>query len=104
MARPSWYLPSSGEAWWKARMCALVRDEFQCQHAGCTETRLRWLEVHHIKPRIQGGTHDLANLVTLCRKHHADQHPHMRYERFMKAKEMPDDDDKRSFPLPEREL
>jgi len=35
--------------------------------------------VHHIVPRIQGGSHDLENLLTLCRKHHTDRHPFMRY-------------------------
>jgi 5-methylcytosine-specific restriction endonuclease McrA len=76
--RRSSYLPAQGEAWEKARMRALVRDSFTCQHPGCGETRLRLLQVHHIQPRIQGGTHDLANLTTLCKQHHADRHPHLR--------------------------
>jgi len=29
-----------------------------------------WLDVHHILPRVAGGTHDLANLVPLCSLHH----------------------------------
>ncbi|MBT8217885.1 MAG: HNH endonuclease [Acidimicrobiia bacterium] len=28
------------------------------------------LEIHHIVPRSEGGTHDLANLTTLCWWHH----------------------------------
>lgn len=71
------YLACSGEEWEKARMRALVRDEFQCQHPGCTEGSLRLLEVHHIRQRIHGGTHDLENLITLCRLHHAERHPHL---------------------------
>ncbi|NNF87899.1 MAG: hypothetical protein HKM97_05200, partial [Acidimicrobiia bacterium] len=55
---------------------------------GCT-SRYR-LEIHHIIPRSQGGTHDLENLTTLCwwhhhiaihgRGHHIDPHspPHRR--------------------------
>jgi 5-methylcytosine-specific restriction endonuclease McrA len=74
------YLQCEGEDWEKARMRALVRDDFRCQHPGCTETRLRRLEVHHIQQRIHGGTHDLENLITLCKEHHADQHPHLRRE------------------------
>lgn len=66
-----------GEDWQKARMRALVRDEFRCQEPGCTEDRLRRLEVHHILPRARGGQHDLDNLVTLCRVHHAARHPHL---------------------------
>lgn len=91
--RQSNYVQCSGEAWDKARMRALVRDDFTCQfHAlrlkpidgGCTharpETRLRNLQVHHKVYRINGGTHDLDNLVTVCRSHHAHIHPHMNLE------------------------
>lgn len=86
MRRPH-YLQCSGEYWLKQRMRALVRDHFTCQwEGGCTEydsgpeTRLAFLVVHHLCPRINGGTHALDNLVTLCRKHHADIHPHLRFE------------------------
>ena len=44
----------------------------------CTEDRLRFLHIRHIKARINGGTHDLDNLLTLCRKHHEDIHPFMK--------------------------
>lgn len=72
------YLACSGDEWEKARMRALVRDEFRCQHPGCSESNLRLLEVHHIRQRVHGGTHELENLVTLCRLHHAVLHPHLR--------------------------
>ena len=75
---PPEYLPARGEDWEKVRMRALVRDNFTCQHPGCGETRLRRLEVHHVQHRAHGGSHDLSNLITLCRQHHADQHPHLR--------------------------
>lgn len=77
--RPN-YLPCSGESWEKARMQCLVRDNFTCQHPSCKENRLRFLQVHHIKMRINGGSHDLDNLITLCREHHAEIHPHMKFE------------------------
>lgn len=74
-------------------MRTLVRDNFTCQfhqlgltpiNDGCTvahaETRLRFLHVHHKQERINGGTHDLDNLLTICRAHHEELHPHMAYE------------------------
>jgi len=88
-------LPARGEAWEQARMRALVRDDLRCQHPGCDEMRLRWLEVHHRIPRAEGGTHDLDNLITLCRRHHAEHHPHL-------ARELARDDD--TLPYPWREL
>jgi 5-methylcytosine-specific restriction endonuclease McrA len=85
--RRSNYLPASGESWQKARMRALVRDDFTCQahqigvcDEPCGEDRLHKLVVHHIKYRINGGTHDLDNLITVCHKHHADIHPHLRFQ------------------------
>jgi 5-methylcytosine-specific restriction endonuclease McrA len=80
MVRRRAYLGCTGEEWQKARMRALVRDGFQCQHPGCDETRLRYLEVHHRVERQHGGTHDLANLLTLCQEHHAAHHPHLARE------------------------
>lgn len=38
----------------------------------CGETE--GLEVHHIKYRSEGGTDDMNNLVTLCKRCHAIQH------------------------------
>lgn len=86
------YLQAKGEEWEKARMRALVRDNFTCQAqrldlpetAHCSyhqpQTRLRFLHVHHLQERQHGGTHRLDNLVTLCREHHMLVHPHMAYE------------------------
>lgn len=86
------YLSCSGETWQKARMRTLVRDDFTCQFhklglsegEGCTlehpENRLRFLHVHHIQERQNGGTHDLDNLITICRVHHVMVHPHMAFE------------------------
>lgn len=94
------YLQCRGEAWDKARMRALVRDDFTCQFhklglpetEGCShghpETRLRFLHVHHKQERQAGGTHDLDNLVTICRTHHVFIHPHMAWELSIKDKEL----------------
>lgn len=87
MKRRSGYLQCTGEEWQKQRMRALVRDDFTCQahklglcDEPCTENRLRFLHVHHIEERQYGGSHNLSNLVTLCRQHHVQLHPHMLYE------------------------
>lgn len=49
---------------------ALNRDNYRCTVCGETE----FLEVHHIIHRANGGTDDLDNLITLCRKCHAEKH------------------------------
>jgi len=64
-----------------ARRAALERDGHRCRatdyglEGGC----VGWLplEVHHVRRRSQGGTHDLDNLVTLCYGHHqwVTEHP-----------------------------
>lgn len=83
---PKTYLQNRGEYWHKQKMKSLVRDNFTCQihklksDLTCDENRLRFLHTHHIKSRIQGGTHDLDNLLTICRAHHEDIHPHMKKE------------------------
>lgn len=89
------YLQCRGEAWDKARMRTLVRDNFQCQahklnlcSEPCTETRLRFLHVHHIEERQNGGTHDLNNLITVCRVHHVQIHPHMAFDYAVTDKEL----------------
>jgi hypothetical protein len=51
----------------KIRRAVIARDG-GCVVDGCG-SRYR-LEVHHIVPRSQGGTHDAENLVTLCWYHH----------------------------------
>lgn len=51
----------------KVRRFVLGRDG-GCVVEGCT-SRYR-LEVHHVVPRSEGGTHDAENLVTLCWYHH----------------------------------
>lgn len=66
--------------WEKQRMRALVRDNFECQHQGCTENRLKKLTVHHIVPKSEGGADDLDNLQTLCLTHRRMVHGHISEE------------------------
>jgi hypothetical protein len=51
----------------RMRRAVLARDG-GCTAAGCT-SRYR-LQVHHIRARSRGGSHDPANLTTLCWYHH----------------------------------
>ncbi|WP_317105294.1 HNH endonuclease [Chroococcidiopsis sp. SAG 2025] len=52
--------------WREIRQKILQRDNRQCQVCGKEYSG----QVHHILPRSQGGTNDLANLITLCGKCH----------------------------------
>ena len=48
----------------RIRREVLARDKHRCRAPGCGRTR--FLEVHHIIPRRQGGTNHTENLTTLC--------------------------------------
>ena len=48
----------------RIRKEVLARDKHRCRAPGCGRTR--FLEVHHITPRNQGGSNRPENLVTLC--------------------------------------
>jgi hypothetical protein len=48
----------------RLRRLVLARDRYRCRAAGCGRTR--FLHVHHVVPREEGGTNDLANLLTAC--------------------------------------
>jgi hypothetical protein len=52
----------------RVRREVLARDKHGCQAPGCGRTR--FLEVHHIKPRGQGGSNKAENLMTLCASCH----------------------------------
>ena len=53
---------------WKAiRRKVIERDKKQCQGCGKQTEKL---QVHHIKPRGQGGTNELSNLIALCGRCH----------------------------------
>lgn len=48
----------------------LERDNGKCQKCDTTEK----IRVHHLIPRVCGGTDDLSNLTTLCSKCHRKAH------------------------------
>ncbi|MBL0214613.1 MAG: HNH endonuclease [Myxococcales bacterium] len=54
------------------RRKVFVRDKCRCVVPGCRSTR--FLEVHHIKPRSEGGGHELSNTALLCDAHHLQLH------------------------------
>ncbi len=71
-----------GKGWSVQREKALERDDWSCQHPGCSvteedhQTTFGWgLEVHHVtKFRTFDDpetANELSNLITLCRPHHA---------------------------------
>jgi hypothetical protein len=48
------------------------RDNGRCVVWGCRHAV--FVDVHHLNPRSEGGTHDPENLVTLCTAHHRACH------------------------------
>jgi 5-methylcytosine-specific restriction endonuclease McrA len=57
------------------RAKVLARDRHRCTTPGCGSPR--FLEVHHVAARRDGGTNDAANLVTLCSRCHQFAHERM---------------------------
>ena len=67
-------------SWDTAKIIALERDEYKCRICGKAPmisedkegvSRLRVeVEVHHIVPRIAGGSDSTKNLITLCKECH----------------------------------
>lgn len=54
------------------RGAVLRRDRHRCRVPGCTHAR--YVDVHHVETRADGGDHDAENLVTLCGAHHRAIH------------------------------
>ncbi|MBL0217878.1 MAG: HNH endonuclease [Myxococcales bacterium] len=54
------------------RRKVFVRDKHRCTVPGCRSTR--FLEAHHIRPRSEGGGHELWQLTILCDAHHLQLH------------------------------
>jgi 5-methylcytosine-specific restriction endonuclease McrA len=54
------------------RRAVLLRDRHRCSVPGCTNTH--YVDVHHIRPRSEGGPNTLENLITLCSAHHRATH------------------------------
>lgn len=61
--------------WDDIRRQVYARDDHQCQECGQHGTDTE-LHAHHQTPISQGGTHELSNLITLCRDCHNKKHPH----------------------------
>lgn len=59
-------------SWKTANTLTLIRDFCHCRVCGEHYSRENPVEVHHIIPKKDGGTHHLKNLVTLCEKHHRE--------------------------------
>ena len=60
----------------RMRREVLARDRHRCRAPGCGRTR--FLEVHHIVPRSNGGGHEPENLMTLCGSCHRFLHEYRR--------------------------
>jgi hypothetical protein len=54
------------------RRAVLRRDHQRCAVPGCRNAR--FLDVHHIKLRSEGGGNEADNLITLCGVHHRAAH------------------------------
>ncbi|HSU38988.1 MAG TPA: HNH endonuclease signature motif containing protein, partial [Polyangiaceae bacterium] len=54
------------------RRQVLRRDGGRCQVPGCRHAT--FVDVHHLRPRSEGGANTLENLVTLCGAHHRASH------------------------------
>ena len=54
------------------RRAVLRRDHHQCVVDGCRLST--FVDVHHLDPRADGGSHEPARLVTLCGAHHRAVH------------------------------
>ena len=48
------------------------RDQGTCRVPGCRASQN--VDIHHIKPRAEGGGHSVDNLITLCEAHHLQMH------------------------------
>lgn len=59
-------------SWKTARILTLIRDNCHCRVCGEDYHKENPVEVHHIIPKKDGGTHHLKNLITLCKKHHKE--------------------------------
>jgi hypothetical protein len=54
------------------RRAVLLRDRCRCRVPGCN--RRRYVDVHHLVARSEGGEHSRRNCITLCSTHHRRLH------------------------------
>jgi len=52
---------------WQRRAAKVKHDQPECVVCGATDD----LTVDHVIPKARGGTDDLDNLVTMCRRHNS---------------------------------
>jgi len=73
-----------------AKSYARKRDKYTCQHCKKSLEDLKKnnikLQVHHIKPRSQGGTNVPDNLITLCEHCHKQVHEYLKKNKTVKFK------------------
>jgi hypothetical protein len=64
--------------WDRRRKAVYKRDDYQCQGCGTTggPRGNTELHCHHRVPISEGGTHDVRNLVTVCKSCHEQIHGH----------------------------
>lgn len=63
------------------RAAALRHHGARCMAPGCTETAPHRLDVHHARPIAEGERRTtLADVVVLCKNHHADAHHRLRMD------------------------
>lgn len=60
-----------GHAWRKLRVHVLERDGYLCVYCAKANRHVQATDVDHIVPKYKGGTDEMDNLQSLCRKHHA---------------------------------
>jgi predicted HNH restriction endonuclease len=61
------------------RAAALCQHGARCMAPGCTETAPHRLDVHHTRPIADGERRTtLAEVLVLCKNHHADAHHRLR--------------------------
>jgi len=61
----------------RAKQKARARDKGKCQYImpdGKICGSGHWVDLHHIKPKSQGGSDTAENLITLCTSHHRMAH------------------------------
>ncbi len=56
----------------RIRRLVLRRAHGRCQVPGCRAAK--FLEIHHIVHRAEGGTHDPSGLIAICSAHHLQVH------------------------------
>jgi hypothetical protein len=56
----------------RLRAAVRSRDRQRCAVPGCRH--FRFVDIHHRRPRAEGGAHTLDNLLSLCTSHHRAVH------------------------------